>query len=34
MKNFEKWFSGFMVGFLIGGIFGIFILDLKKKGII
>ena len=34
MGKSEKWFNGFMVGFLVGGIVGIFILDLIKKGII
>lgn len=34
MKKSEKWFNGFMVGFLVGGIVGIFILDLIKKGTI
>jgi hypothetical protein len=30
MKN-EKWWDGFIVGFFIGGIIGIIILDLVKK---
>ena len=33
MKN-EKWFEGFLVGFFIGGIMGIIILDLINKGIL
>ena len=33
MKN-EKWLDGFLVGFFIGGIMGIIILDLINKGIL
>jgi uncharacterized membrane-anchored protein YhcB (DUF1043 family) len=30
MKN-EKWWDGFIVGFFIGGIIGMIIVDLVKK---
>ena len=33
MKN-EKWWNGFIVGFFIGGIIGIIVLDLVQKGIL
>lgn len=33
MKN-EKWWDGFLVGFSIGGIIGIIVLDLVQRGII
>ena len=33
MKN-EKYWNGFILGFFIGGIIGIFILDLVQRGII
>jgi uncharacterized membrane protein len=32
--EYEKEFKGFLIGFLIGGIFGIIILTLVQKGII
>jgi len=34
MEKYEKLFYGFIIGFLIGGIYGIIILDLVNKGII
>jgi hypothetical protein len=34
MKKYEKQINGFLVGFFIGGIFGIVILDLVQRGII
>ena len=33
MKN-ENWWNGFILGFTIGGIVGIIILDLVQKGVI
>jgi hypothetical protein len=33
MKN-EKWWNGFLVGFSIGGVVGIFILNLIQRGIL
>jgi len=33
MKN-KKWFEGFLVGFFVGGIMGIIILDIINKGIL
>jgi hypothetical protein len=33
MEN-EKWWDGLLVGFFIGGITGIIILDLVQKGIL
>lgn len=33
MKN-EKWLDGFLVGFFIGGIIGIIVLDLVQRGVI
>jgi hypothetical protein len=33
MKN-EKWWNGFLLGFFIGGIIGIIVLDLVQKGIL
>jgi hypothetical protein len=33
MKN-EKWWNGFLLGFFIGGISGIVILDLVQRGIL
>ncbi len=34
MEKYEKQINGFLVGFFIGGIFGIVILDLVQRGII
>jgi hypothetical protein len=34
MEKYEKQINGFLVGFLVGGIFGIIILNLINKGII
>ena len=34
MEKYEKQIKGFLLGFFIGGIFGIIILDLVQKGII
>ena len=37
MKNYflsEKWWNGFLVGFFIGGIIGIIILELVNRGIL
>jgi len=34
MEKYEKYFDGFLIGFFIGGISGIFILDLVQRGII
>ncbi len=33
MKN-ENWWNGFLVGFIIGGVVGIIILDLVQRGIL
>jgi hypothetical protein len=33
MEN-EKWWNGFLVGFFIGGIVGIIVLDLVQRGIL
>jgi hypothetical protein len=33
MKN-EKWWNAFLLGFFIGGIIGIIVLDLVQKGIL
>ena len=33
MKN-EKWWNGFLVGFFIGGINCIIVLDLVQRGVI
>lgn len=33
MEN-EKWWNGFLVGFFIGGIIGIIVLDLVQRGVI
>jgi hypothetical protein len=33
MKN-EKWWNGFLLGFFIGGIIGIIVLDLVQRGVI
>lgn len=33
MKN-ENWWNGFLVGFFIGGIIGIFVLDLVQRGVL
>jgi len=33
MKH-EKWFNGFMLGFFIGGIIGVIVLDLVQRGIL
>lgn len=33
MKN-EKWMNGFLVGFAIGGVVGIIVLDLVQRGIL
>ncbi len=33
MKN-EKYWNGFILGFLIGGIVGIIVLDLVQRGIL
>jgi len=33
MKN-EKYWDGFLLGFFVGGILGIIILDLVQKGIL
>jgi hypothetical protein len=33
MKN-EKWMDGFLIGFFIGGMIGIIVLYLIKRGII
>lgn len=33
MKN-EKWMNGFLVGFFVGGVVGIVILDLVHRGIL
>lgn len=32
--KYEKWMSGFLVGFFIGGIVGIIVLDLVQRGIL
>ena len=34
MKKYEKQINGFILGFFIGGIFGIIILNLVQKGLI
>jgi len=34
MEKYEKQINGFMVGFFVGGIIGIIILELVQKGII
>lgn len=34
MEKYEKQIKAFLLGFLLGGIFGIIILDLVIKGII
>lgn len=34
MEKHEKFIKGFIVGFFVGGIFGIIILDLVQRGII
>ena len=33
MKN-DNWWKGFLVGFFIGGIIGIIVLDLVQKGVL
>jgi hypothetical protein len=33
MKN-EKWWNGFILGFMIGGIVGIIVLNLVQKAIL
>ena len=34
MKKYENQINGFILGFFIGGIFGIIILNLVQKGLI
>jgi hypothetical protein len=34
MEKYEKQINGFILGFFIGGIFGIIILTLVQKGLI
>jgi len=33
-KSYEKWWNGFILGFMIGGIVGIIVLNLVQKGIL
>jgi hypothetical protein len=34
MEKYEKQINGFLIGFFVGGVFGIIIMELVNKGII